>query len=412
MSLVEIPLPPLRYRLMVGPMDDESFSNPTGALAFPSLPPSAYESVFDFGCGCGRVARKLMLQNPKPSRYVGLDINRRMIDWCAKNLSAVDPVFQFVHHDVFNPLLGSLNTRRDFQPFPSEDGAFSLAIAISVFTHLLPEQAERYLAETSRILKTGGLAYYSWFLFDKRASPVFKMMQVFENAVYISEKDPTAAVIYDEEFVRAMAQAYGLEVVNREENYQVFVTFKKTGNPNPRLLERFRRVPVTAVQGHGAGSSGKLEVARANVPAISSEDEVCLDDLLHPTELAPCVLAVHNNTAHFWPTSGEDPVRIRFSWVRTGTNLSVRHQDAAIPKDSGLHPGEQVRVPLFVAAPEIPGSYEARVTLVRANREIESRTLQNVRVLGDSAAPRGLKSKLKDAISLARAFFGRPWRQG
>jgi hypothetical protein len=68
-----LPLPPEAMRGMVGPTDIASFDNPTGTPIYErfGLPPRLYESVFDFGCGCGRQARQLLLQTPRPRRYVG-----------------------------------------------------------------------------------------------------------------------------------------------------------------------------------------------------------------------------------------------------------------------------------------------------------------------------------------------------
>jgi SAM-dependent methyltransferase len=108
MPSVNIPMPPLEMRRMVGPTDPEDFDNPSGEPIYAGfgLPLDAYDSVFDFGCGCGRVARQLLQQNPRPRRYVGIDAHRGMIDWCRENLSPIDPNFQFFHHDVmmFTPL--------------------------------------------------------------------------------------------------------------------------------------------------------------------------------------------------------------------------------------------------------------------------------------------------------------------
>lgn len=206
----ELPLPPLEMRMLVGPTDPAAFDNPRGDLLYPELGEAATGSVFDFGCGCGRVARMLVQQRPQPRRYVGIDLHRGMIEWCNENLAPHAPQFSFVHHDVwnfqFNPGVGKPTTI----PFPVEDGAFSLVLAHSVFTHLTEEQAPHYLSEASRILAPDGLLRSTWFLLDKRQLP---MMQPVHNALYLSYADPSAAVLFDREWVRATARRAGLTIV-------------------------------------------------------------------------------------------------------------------------------------------------------------------------------------------------------
>ena len=72
-------MPPLEMRVLVGPTDPGLFDNPDGKLVFEGLDPEQYRSVLDFGCGCGRVARQLIQQRPRPRRYVGLDLHSGMV---------------------------------------------------------------------------------------------------------------------------------------------------------------------------------------------------------------------------------------------------------------------------------------------------------------------------------------------
>jgi SAM-dependent methyltransferase len=205
---VEIPMPPRELRELIGQPDTAGFENPTGALVYPYLPASAYEAVFDFGCGCGRVARQLMLQNPRPKRYVGIDLHRGMVAWCRENLTPLAPEFEFHHHDIFAPGLNPTGTMSK-APFPVGDGEFSLVQAYSVFTHLTEGQTEHYLREVSRILRRDGYVNTTWFLFEKR---YFPMMQDFQNTLFINDVDPTNAVIYDRSWLLEATRAAGFAV--------------------------------------------------------------------------------------------------------------------------------------------------------------------------------------------------------
>lgn len=200
-----LPLPPLALRQLVGDTDDRSYDNPEGRPLF-DLAPDAYDSVLDFGCGCGRIARQLIQQTPRPRRYLGLDLHRGQIEWCRNHLAPQAPGFEFHHQDVFCKGLNPGGTS-GFLPFPVPDQSVSLMLAWSVFTHVSETAAAFYLRETARVLRPGGLLLSTWFLFDKADFP---MMQTFQNALFINEVDPTNAVIFDKEWLRSTVAAAGL----------------------------------------------------------------------------------------------------------------------------------------------------------------------------------------------------------
>lgn len=204
------PLPPVELRRLVC-HDDALFNLPgAGELVFPYLSDaSQYRSVFDFGCGCGRIARQLMAQSARPNRYIGVDIHRGMVEWCQNNLTRANRDFAFFHHDVWNMGLGADNSRQTTAPFPAETGSVTLAIAHSVFTHVYKEQTEYYLREFERILADDGVARTTWFLFDRSTFP---MLFDFQVALYVNEVDATNAVIYDWRWVLETLTAAGLRV--------------------------------------------------------------------------------------------------------------------------------------------------------------------------------------------------------
>lgn len=205
----QLPIPPPEMRALVGPTDAAAFDNPSGALVYPYLTPDAFRHVFDFGCGCGRIARQLIQQNPRPQSYVGIDLHRGMIKWCSEYLAPSAPGFEFHHHDVFNPGLNPDSSKPSFAPFPAADGTFTLVNAWSVFTHVLEQSATLYLRECRRILADDGILHSTWFLFDKRDFP---MMQEFQNALFINAADPTNAVIFDKGWLGRKAAEVDLSI--------------------------------------------------------------------------------------------------------------------------------------------------------------------------------------------------------
>lgn len=203
-----LPIPPEDMRALVGIVDPSYFDNPTGANVLPEVGERAYGSVFDFGCGCGRLARQLIQQDPQPKRYVGIDLHAGMVRWCDANLAPHAPQFDFVHHDVRNIGLNP-ESLSPHLAFPVEDDAFDVVVAHSVFTHVLEADAIHYLRECSRVLDEDGMLLSTWFLFDKA---FFPMMQAFQNALYINDVDPTNAVVFDRAWLRAAAADAGLVV--------------------------------------------------------------------------------------------------------------------------------------------------------------------------------------------------------
>jgi SAM-dependent methyltransferase len=230
-----LPFPPDEMRRLVGPTDDASFDNPGGGLVFPSVPVEAYDSVLDFGCGCGRLARQLMQQRPRPRAYVGIDLHRGMIQWCQRNLAPRAPGFRFVHHDVFHHTSNPLG-RQPTAEIPVDARSISLVCAWSVFTNLVETHARHYLTEVARVLRDDGYFHSTWFLFDKTGFP---MMQEFQNALYINDLDPTNSVIFDRDWLLATLAGLGLKVVEATppalRGYQWILVMTRTSHPRPAV---------------------------------------------------------------------------------------------------------------------------------------------------------------------------------
>jgi len=196
-------------RRLVGPTDEAAYDNPSRAPIL-GVPEARFDSVLEFGCGCGRWARLMLQQHQRPRRYVGFDLNPGLIRWCQDNLAPCAPSFSFLHHDVDYPLQNPGDGKPPLRPMPAEDGTIGLLIAVPVFTHTTQAHAEYYLREAARVLRPDGEIAASFFLFEKR---FFPMMHDFQSALYINIEDPRNAVIFDRERLEASLSALGLGVV-------------------------------------------------------------------------------------------------------------------------------------------------------------------------------------------------------
>lgn len=127
------------------------------------LTPSS--SVLDVGCGIGRSAIP-MTTYLEGGSYDGFDIMKPGINWCKKNISKQYPNFNFKLVDLTNDLYKSSGSAAENFTFPYKDASFDLSIVLSVFTHLIQDEVEQYLSEISRVLKTNGACYATFFLLN------------------------------------------------------------------------------------------------------------------------------------------------------------------------------------------------------------------------------------------------------
>lgn len=234
------------------------------------------ERVLDLGCGMGRMARPLTRYLSPAGQYWGLDVGKSAIEWCRAHLTTSHPNFHFQHLDVrsrvYNPE-GRL--RPDALRLPFEDEVFDFVFLTSVFTHLLPADALRYLAEVDRVLKPDGRCLATFFLvneatraaLDREGNPI-RFPVSLEGCWTSNREFPEAAIAVPEDSVRSWIQPTGLRVVEPVRygawssvvaeplSFQDVVLFGKPGwragssqrppNPDQRLPRRLpRRVSKT-----------------------------------------------------------------------------------------------------------------------------------------------------------------------
>jgi SAM-dependent methyltransferase len=141
------PVPPTELISRVAGITDEAFFLGSGrqsvdelerTLAIVGRSLESFESVLDFGCGCGRML--LWMQELGRSRALhGTDIDSEAIEWCRGHI----PWAVFSVNDPLPPL-----------PYP--EGAFDLVFNHSVFTHIDERRQDLWLSELQRITRPGG----------------------------------------------------------------------------------------------------------------------------------------------------------------------------------------------------------------------------------------------------------------
>lgn len=153
-------------------------------------------SVLDFGCGSGRVAHFLS-QSIMPSRYLGTDVVQSLLDYA---VTKTPDHFEFVKHHALD--------------IPTEDEAFDIAYAFSVFTHLLQTEIFLYAKDIARTLKPGGRFVFSFL--EMRDN-----WQIFEDSA-MHQRSGTLAhlnMFLERAQISLMAKHIGFDIVELIDAY-------------------------------------------------------------------------------------------------------------------------------------------------------------------------------------------------
>ncbi len=124
------------------------------------------DRVLDIGCGIGRTAVALRSYLNSSGAYSGFDVVKKGIDWCKQHISAAHPNFDFLYVPLFNDLYNSSTGRASTFTFPYPADEFDIAFLFSVFTHLQPDEIDKYLGQINRVLKPGGTCLATCFVYD------------------------------------------------------------------------------------------------------------------------------------------------------------------------------------------------------------------------------------------------------
>lgn len=145
---MNLPLPPPKHMQIrvVGKYDEHfidsgmSFYPVLNRLLFPVRKElKDFQSILDFGCGCGRAIRGLATLLPNNKIY-GTDIDEEAIAWLKKNYSK----------------FGEFSVAPHTPPTVYNDQTFDFIFGVSVMTHLPEDLQFKWLEELSRITKHGG----------------------------------------------------------------------------------------------------------------------------------------------------------------------------------------------------------------------------------------------------------------
>ncbi len=173
--------------------------------------------VLEIGCGLGRMAYPLTqyLDPVSGGSYHGFDIVEEAIRWCNQEINAKYPHFDFSHIPLHNDLYQSAGADASGYEFPFADSTFNRIFATSVFTHLLPAELENYLQESTRVLQTGGMMLFTFFVMDKSEKlKNFDFHHDYGHYLLMSNKVKRANVAYRQDYLFDYLKSNHLEIVH------------------------------------------------------------------------------------------------------------------------------------------------------------------------------------------------------
>lgn len=176
------------------------------------LQPDAH--VLDMGCGAGRLAFPLSEYLVANGVYTGFDLSERALGFARRHVRGAAQ-FNFVKAEVQSREYGGAGVKAAGYRFPAETDSVDAALAISLFSHLLPEDAAAYLREAGRVLKPGGRLCLTGFLVEPgmNLEPAVLPLAPYRDGAWAADlKEPERAIGYERAVFEAWLQDAGLEL--------------------------------------------------------------------------------------------------------------------------------------------------------------------------------------------------------
>jgi SAM-dependent methyltransferase len=194
-------------------------------------------NVSEIGCGCGRIAQHLQGEWFKGA-YHGVDIDSEQIEYCRQRFSDSRFTFALSPHKSYTykeseGVTGIQSLGRIIGAQDSRDFIFS----ISLFTHLLEQEVNEYLAACYDALRPSGMIYMTFFCMEHVAlGGRWTFKHKFGNAYCESSKYPEAAVAFHEDFVIELARKHGFAgiLVLPRAGQSVLVAQKLSNSEEPK----------------------------------------------------------------------------------------------------------------------------------------------------------------------------------
>jgi ubiquinone/menaquinone biosynthesis C-methylase UbiE len=150
-------------------------------------------SIVDVGCGIGRLARNLVVQDI--GNYLGLDVIQPILEEAVAVIGS-DKRFRF-------EIVADCK-------IPMQDAKADVVVGFSTITHLIDEEIYDYFCESKRVLAASGVAIFSFFDFlNSRHLEIF-----FKHAAVHRQGHGDMLKFNTKEVLARFANAAGFRVVD------------------------------------------------------------------------------------------------------------------------------------------------------------------------------------------------------
>lgn len=178
-----------------------------------------HHRVLDVGCGIGRLAVPLTTYLTDKGSYEGFDIVKSGIDWCNKKIKKKFPNFNFTHINLKNDLYNlKVENEAKYFKFPYNEREFDVVFLFSVFTHMMPDDVDNYLAQINRVLKDDGTCVATFFIMNDESYNLMKKYDGLdfkyetETCFLFDENVKEANVAYKEKILFNMIEKNNLKI--------------------------------------------------------------------------------------------------------------------------------------------------------------------------------------------------------
>jgi SAM-dependent methyltransferase len=168
-------------------------------------------TLVDIGSGLGRLATGMLWEFGDNVNYLGIEVKREFASWCQTHIEALHPSYRFVHLDVINERYnpkGSQSGAGNIR-LPLGDSEVDIAYLWGVFTNMGPTELAIYVAEISRVLRSGGRAFLTAFV--EHGVPDVSYNPIGYGP-YEHDGSPLLVVRYSHEFLLTTFERHGLRL--------------------------------------------------------------------------------------------------------------------------------------------------------------------------------------------------------